>query len=122
MTLNITFYKEKLEAEKARLEAELQTVARHETKGDTWEAVNTIVDDSIDADPNGVADKIEEYETNHAIADSLKKELLDVDNALAKIEVGTYGVCEISGHEIEEDRLNANPAARTCKEHINDPL
>ncbi len=120
MTLNIAFFKDKLQAEKVRLETELGTIAIHEDKGDTWEAVNTLVDESTDADPNEVADKIEEYETNHAIAASLKKELLDVNDALAKIEAGTYGVCEISGHEIEEDRLTANPSARTCKDHMND--
>ena len=38
---------------------------------------------------------------------------------LKKIEAGTFGVCEISGEPIEEDRLDANPAARTNKANIN---
>lgn len=108
-------------SEKARLEQELGTIAQHGSKGENdWEAKGTLVDDSVDADPNGVADKIEEYETNRAIAEDLKTQLGDVDNALAKIEAGSYGICEVSGHEIEEDRLEANPSARTCKEHMND--
>jgi RNA polymerase-binding transcription factor DksA len=41
-----------------------------------------------------------------------------VVHALGKIEAGTYGVCEVSGMDIEEDRLEANPAARTCKAHM----
>ena len=32
--------------------------------------------------------------------------------------MGTYGSCEISGEAIEVERLEANPAARTCKAHI----
>ncbi len=120
MTLDTTFYKEKLESEKARLENELSTIAQHSDQGDTWQAVNTVVDESTDADANEVADKIEEYETNFGIAENLKKGLLDVNDALAKIDAGNYGICEVSGEEIEEDRLNANPAARTCKAHINE--
>lgn len=120
MTLDTTFFKEKLEEEKVRLENELSTIAKPSEQGDTWDAINTVVDDSTDADSNEVADKIEEFETNFSIAENLKKELLGVNDALAKIEAGTYGTCEISGEEIEEDRLNANPSARTCKAHLND--
>ena len=123
MTLDINYFKEELVKEKTRLDNELSTIARHGTKeGDTWEAVTTDIDDSVDADPNEVADKIEDYETNHAIVTDLNIRLKNVESALVKIETGTYGFCEISGHEIEEDRLKANPAARTCKEHMNDRL
>jgi RNA polymerase-binding transcription factor DksA len=121
MTLDINYFKEELLKEKTRLETELGTIAHHgNKKGDTWEAVNTDLDDSIDADANEVADKLEEYETNHAIATDLKIELDNVLSALSKIEADNYGICEVSGHEIEEDRLRANPAARTCKEHMNE--
>ena len=120
MILDTTFYKEKLEEDKARLEQELSTIARPSEKGDTWDAVNTVVDESTDADSNEVADKIEEFETNFSIAENLKKELVDVNDARAKIEAGTYGICEISGEEIEEERLQANPSARTCMAHLND--
>jgi RNA polymerase-binding transcription factor DksA len=44
--------------------------------------------------------------------------LTDVKDALAKIDAGTYGICETSGEPIEEARLRANPAARTCMHHI----
>ena len=37
----------------------------------------------------------------------------------AAIAAGTYGTCEVSGEQIEEDRLEADPAARTCKAHMN---
>ena len=39
---------------------------------------------------------------------------------LKKIEEGSFGVCEINGDKIEEDRLLANPAARTCKKHLGE--
>jgi RNA polymerase-binding transcription factor DksA len=119
MPLDTSFFKEKLLEEKARLENELATIAHKENGTENWEAKGTITDQSIDADPNEVADKLEEFETNQAIVDRLKEELSNINTALLKVEKDSYGICEVGGEEIEEDRLNANPAALTCKAHIN---
>jgi RNA polymerase-binding transcription factor DksA len=35
------------------------------------------------------------------------------------MEEGKYGICKVCGEEIEEARLEANPAAETCKAHLN---
>jgi RNA polymerase-binding transcription factor DksA len=75
--------------------------------------------DSSLADENVVADSIEEYEENTAITNSLEARYKDVKSGLDKIKHGVFGKCQICQREIEEDRLEANPAARTCKEHIN---
>ena len=51
-----------------------------------------------------------------ALVGSLRETLGDIDNALAKIDGGTYGICERCGRPIGEDRLEAMPAARLCIE------
>ncbi len=38
----------------------------------------------------------------------------DIDKALAKIEAGTYGICERGGHPIPKERLKALPYAALC--------
>jgi RNA polymerase-binding transcription factor DksA len=38
--------------------------------------------------------------------------LLEIDDALARIEAGTYGICEMSGAQIPQSRLKAIPFAR----------
>jgi DnaK suppressor protein len=38
----------------------------------------------------------------------------DIDAALAKIEAGTYGLCESCGTQIPEARLEALPQAKLC--------
>lgn len=48
------------------------------------------------------------------LVDSLKKQLDDVDTALAHIEAGTYGICDNCGSEIDEDRLEFRPASILC--------
>ena len=41
----------------------------------------------------------------------------EIDAALARIDAGTYGVCDTSGEEIAFERLEAYPWARTRIEH-----
>ena len=60
---------------------------------------------------------IDEFEENTALVKRLEIRYNEVKNALARIESGTFGTCEISGEEIEHERLEANPAARTCIAH-----
>ena len=117
--MDIEFFKNKLLDEKARLEKELATIGRvNPDNPEDWEAV-PVDTGSREADPNNKADMIEDYETNTAILKQLEIQLDDVKDALNKIEKNTYGICEVSGHPIEEGRLKANPAARTCMEHMN---
>src|SRR3954454_6174439 len=49
-----------------------------------------------------------------ALVGTLRDTLNDIDAALAKFDIGTYGRCEVCGGEISEARLEAMPAARTC--------
>jgi RNA polymerase-binding transcription factor DksA len=62
-----------------------------------------------------MADRTEDYGERSAITETLDQRLDDINNALQKIVSGNYGICEVCGNPIEEDRLEANPAARTCK-------
>lgn len=59
----------------------------------------------------------EEDQKNKALSDHLELQLRDVNDALNKIEDGTYGVCEVCQKEIPAERLMANPAAKTDIEH-----
>jgi DnaK suppressor protein len=49
-----------------------------------------------------------------ALAAKLRETLDDVEHALAKLDDGTYGVCEDCGKPINPARLEAKPAARYC--------
>jgi RNA polymerase-binding transcription factor DksA len=116
--IDINYFKEKLEEELILVEKELSGVGRRnpDNKAD-WEAEPANLD-TDSADSNETADKMEEYEENTAVLKELEIRYNDVKDALTKIKNGTYGACEISGEDIEEERLIANPAARTCKKHM----
>ncbi len=49
-----------------------------------------------------------------ALAGSLAENLHDVEDALTKLDAGTYGQCEDCGSTIAAPRLDAVPAARFC--------
>jgi RNA polymerase-binding transcription factor DksA len=111
--INIEHYKEKLLIEKSILEDEIESLGTIESSPSHFEVKER---ESISsAEEMSVADSFEISETKDAILEQLENRLLDVLRALLKIDANTYGVCEISGEEIEEDRLEANPAARTNK-------
>ncbi len=60
------------------------------------------------------ADEVEEYENKLHIEHVLELRLRDVNEALEKIRKDAFGICENCGKEIPFERLQANPAAKTC--------
>ncbi|HEY4503545.1 MAG TPA: TraR/DksA C4-type zinc finger protein [Candidatus Paceibacterota bacterium] len=115
---DIQYFKNKLEKEKRLLEDELGTIGKANSESPSgWEVTAGKIEvDS--ADENETADKMEEMEENELIFGQLEKQLSEIKYALERIEKGAYGICEISGKPIEKDRLEANPSARTCKQHM----
>lgn len=109
--------KNKLEEEKKILLEELATMALKDVNGD-WDAMPE-AKDSRESDENDMADREEDFEEKSSTTDTLSKRLEDIDTALLNLENNTYGVCTMCGMKIEEDRLDANPAAQTCKMCMN---
>lgn len=119
MTHDTTSLKKKLLEEKSLLEKQFAEIGIKDKETGDWEATPEASDHQ--ADDNDLADKFEDYEERNATLNSLEPRLREIDEALAKIESNdtSYGTCSVCGKDIEEDRLDANPAATTCKEHMN---
>jgi RNA polymerase-binding transcription factor DksA len=58
-----------------------------------------------------------ERERDLALSAQFSNQVEEIDRALAKIDGGTYGVCEISGLAIPKERLRAIPWARERVEY-----
>jgi DnaK suppressor protein len=56
-------------------------------------------------------------EVDYTLEDDAGKVLEQIDAALARIDAGTYGLCETDGEPIPEERLEARPWATLCIEH-----
>lgn len=120
MEINTQKFKEKLETEIITLKEEMQKIARinPDSEKEDWEAKGG--NEGVgQADPNERADAQEEYELNNTLLKDLEVRYNNVKEALERIENGTYGVCTVDGEPIELERLEANPAATTCKAHID---
>lgn len=119
--MNTNYYQKKLEEERITLERELGGIARINPQNpNDWEPIPTPGDDTNqDPDPNVAADAVEDFQNKSAVEVELESRLRSVEVALKQIEEGGFGICGSCGENIEEDRLEANPAATTCKEHMN---
>lgn len=96
-------YEEKLGAERGRLIAEMQQEAKPENFGD-------------DVDPDEETDEAEGFANAAAIGQALKDRVNGIDEALARIHDGTYGVCLKCGKVISKDVLDVAPESALCKE------
>lgn len=120
MAIDTQHFKTLLQKEKERLLRELGGLGRvNPGNANDWETTPE-ERDTMRADKNEAADAVEEYEGRAAVEVTLENHLQNINAALERIENNTYGVCRIGGEAIEEDRLEANPAATTCKAHLEE--
>ena len=100
-----------------RLAAEReQTLARLASlTGDHDAMVAASLDTNADDehDPEGATIAFERSQIG-ALVRQVRHHLAEVEAALARVDAGTYGVCERCGAPIGEARLDALPAARLC--------
>ena len=60
-----------------------------------------------------------EREKTFLFASRGSKFVNQLDDALARIDAGTYGVCRVCGLLVPKERLEAVPTAQTCAEYKN---
>jgi RNA polymerase-binding transcription factor DksA len=109
--------KEKLEKERDMLLEELTDMGKLNTETGEWEATPEEESSRL-ADQNDMADRFEEYESRSSMIGVLEPRLNNILRALKNIDKKSFGVCEVCGADIEAARLEANPAAKTCKKHL----
>lgn len=105
-------YQEKIEQELSLVQSELEAIATKNAASGDWEAKPS--EPADDADANDAADVAEESIERQAIVADLETRYRNLQKVIEKIAAGTYGVCELCGNKIETERLDANPASRTC--------
>ncbi len=98
----ISAYEKKLKTEKERLTKEIEKYSEAEDFG-------------ADIDHGDEeADESESYSNRMAMASDLKKDLNEVDMALNRIAMGTYGVCARCKKEIADEVLDVAPESELC--------
>ena len=64
-------------------------------------------------DPEGATIAFERAQVAALLAGA-RRRLADLDDALGRLDAGTYGRCERCGSPIPAERLAVRPSARTC--------
>ena len=99
--------------------AETETLAEIEELG---AGITALVDAAHNSnhddehDPEGVTIAFERSQSDALLTQSTQR-LAEVRAALARIDDGTYGDCEVCGKSVGWERLTVRPFARTCIEH-----
>ncbi|HKV85534.1 MAG TPA: TraR/DksA C4-type zinc finger protein [Ktedonobacterales bacterium] len=105
--------KRALEAKRAALRAELRI------PDPTTDTVDSALgnDADITGDEGDSSVDLEEVDREAGEWDDARSDLADVEHALSKFALGTYGVCELGGEPIPVERLRALPEARYDVQH-----
>ncbi|NCO60383.1 MAG: RNA polymerase-binding protein DksA [Deltaproteobacteria bacterium CG_4_8_14_3_um_filter_51_11] len=87
--------------------------------GDLLQEVNRTVSGMTDLndnfpDPNDRATMESDRNFTLRIRDRERKLIAKIQEALARIEEGTFGICEECGEEISFERLSARPVTTLC--------
>ena len=111
--------KEKLEKEREILLAEMKDMGKLNTETGEWEAIPK---EQIfpETDQNDMADRFEDFEARSSMMRTLEPRLNNILKALKSLNNESFGTCKICKKDIEIARLEANPAARTCKKHLEE--
>ena len=102
--------RDELLAVRASAEADAATLARD------LEALFTASRDSNaddEHDPEGATIGFERAQLTALLA-AARERIAEVDDALRRVDAGSYGACERCGRPIGDERLAARPFARWC--------
>lgn len=77
---------------------------------------------NYDNHPADQGTELHEREKDIAFFRRVEMEIEEIEKALAKIEEGTYGTCEVCKQEIPRERLMALPTASRCIKHAEENI
>jgi DnaK suppressor protein len=102
----LTDLREHLSDMKSKLLSEIDSELRAEREGNKDEGMDTY----------DLASEERDREINFILSDRERAKIKRIDDALERLDEGSYGVCESCGLEIAEERLQAMPFTRLCRD------
>jgi len=98
--------REQLLETKTKLLGEIDSEVQAEREGNKDEGMDTY----------DLASEERDREINFILSDRERVKLKQIDDALERLGDGAYGVCDSCGLEIAEQRLEAMPFSRLCRD------
>ncbi len=91
---------------KTKLLEEMESESKAEREGNKDEGMDTY----------DLASEERDREINFILSDRERNKVRNIDDALERMDEGSYGVCDSCGLEIAEERLAAMPFTRLCRD------
>jgi DnaK suppressor protein len=91
---------------KNKLVTEIDSELKAEREGNKDEGMDTY----------DLASEERDREINFILSDRERVKIKQIDDALVRLEDGSYGMCESCGLEVAEERLEAMPFTRLCRD------
>jgi RNA polymerase-binding protein DksA len=115
-TIDTSEFRSLLEQERDRL---LRASGRleSETSESMDDATGELGARGVDNHLGDLASETYDRELEEGLDEGVRETLHRIDDALKRIEDGTYGTCEIGGEPIGEERLRAVPWTTRCIKH-----
>ena len=110
-TATIDRLRTRLEQERDRDQARLEELDGHPAGG----SAHTMEQGEAGAAHRPKATRQQEEQAS--LREETERRLGDIDRALERIDQGTYDTCEVCEGQIAEERLDAVPMTRRCREH-----
>jgi len=110
MSLDTDRIRSDLESRRARLVGVVERRDNHESLEDESGEVVASVDNHLADTATDTYDR----ELEDGIEEDAERLIERIDAALGRIEAGTYGICEVCGRPIGDERLEAVPYATLC--------
>jgi RNA polymerase-binding protein DksA len=105
-------FRERLLEERKRVEAAIQYL-REEHPGSLEEEIEESVG-TADNHPGDTATATLDREIDYTLEENSEQVLAEIDDALQRVEDGTFGTCRTCGQPIAPERLEAMPWATQC--------
>ncbi|MGZ5213061.1 MAG: TraR/DksA family transcriptional regulator [Actinomycetota bacterium] len=102
----------RLEEERTQLGIQLTTIEEDSFASTQSDASGDVV--GLDDEPADAGTATFEREKDLSIENNVRDLLHKIDQALRRIEDGTYGICDICGKPIEKPRVKALPYVDLC--------
>lgn len=111
MSIDTDHFRRELEQARERLQ---KTIEHHDIGNASLEEETGELLSAADNHLADAATDTYERELDEGLEEDARDQLRQVETALARIESGEYGTCEVCGMEIPVERLEAMPAATLC--------
>jgi len=108
-------FRTQLELERQRIVDAIQYLAS-ENPGNMQDELGELGGRGVDNHLGDMASVTFDRELDEGLGEGAQQTLEQIDRALARLEAGTYGICEHCAKPIGEERLRARPWATLCIE------